>query len=48
MIRDFAIRLCHHVARNSTGEIIDLVRIIRVIGLCGEGDCPVNLRRLTL
>lgn len=20
-------------------EIIDLVRIIRIIGLCGEGDC---------
>lgn len=25
-------------ARNSTREIIDLVRIIRVIGLRGEGD----------
>lgn len=21
-------------------EIIDLVRVIKIIGLCGEGDCP--------
>lgn len=36
--RKFHRSLYHSAARNGTTEIIDLVRIIRVIGLCGEGD----------